>query len=593
MLKNITSHTLSHSPQRNQARRNFIHRNANYSTRLEDQPIHVSDLPTMIFQGSVARLPIPPLEDSCMRYLSVVEPLVSAEEYQKTRDVVMDFLGKEGPKLHAMLLKKDQENQHTSYVADYWYNMYLEDRHSLLDSIPFLLMTDPMENDQKNQVSRATNIIISTLRWKKALDTGVLKPDVVHLKRKDFSTWQKRLIRLLPYKYKSYIGYMGDSYPLDMNQYNKMFGTTRQPQKAKDNLVTHKESKHIVVIKDGEFYKVDVIDANGSVIGRGELAGILSEISQQKSSSSISVGYGTAAERDTWADIYKNLRASSAVNSESIDTIESAMFTVSLDDEQPTEEADEIHHFLHHKGFNRWWDKSLAFSVLPSGRTSVGWEHSWGDGAPVVRYVRDIFDDTNKMDSPVPVKTTKEIQPLKFELNEELETSLKKVKEDTEKRCDSLKIYVNEINGLGKTLFKAAQLSPDSSLQTMLQLVQYKLTGNLASTYESANTSGFRHGRTECIRSATMSAKKCAEIFNSDATKKEKYDSFKQANKDHSVLVRQALTGKGIDRHLFVLKKIAEENNIDCKLFKDPSYSKMGENILSTSTLVDPAISGG
>jgi len=51
---------------------------------------------------------------------------------------------------------------------------------------------------------------------------------------------------------------------------------------------------------------------------------------------------------------------------------------------------------------------------------------------------------------------------------------------------------------------KDSKLSPDGFLQMSFQLAYYFMTGKTATTYESASTSGYKHGRTEVIRSATL-----------------------------------------------------------------------------------------
>lgn len=51
--------------------------------------------------------------------------------------------------------------------------------------------------------------------------------------------------------------------------------------------------------------------------------------------------------------------------------------------------------------------------------------------------------------------------------------------------------------------------------------------------------------------------------------------------------------GQGFDRHLFCLKRLANQNNISCNIFEDPSYSDINYNIISTSTLSSPAVWAG
>ena len=52
--------------------------------------------------------------------------------------------------------------------------------------------------------------------------------------------------------------------------------------------------------------------------------------------------------------------------------------------------------------------------------------------------------------------------------------------------------------------------------------------------------------------------------------------------------------GYGFDRHLFVLKRMADWKEMKLPLFEDPAYAKMNRIILSTSTLsADNVLIGG
>jgi carnitine O-palmitoyltransferase 2 len=43
---------------------------------------------------------------------------------------------------------------------------------------------------------------------------------------------------------------------------------------------------------------------------------------------------------------------------------------------------------------NRWFDKSFTLIVSKTGHTAVNFEHSWGDGVAVLRYMIETFKDT-------------------------------------------------------------------------------------------------------------------------------------------------------------------------------------------------------
>ena len=53
------------------------------------------------------------------------------------------------------------------------------------------------------------------------------------------------------------------AFPLDMSQYDRMLGSTRIPQPSKDKLVTYEDSRHVLVIHNGNYYTVDVINEAG------------------------------------------------------------------------------------------------------------------------------------------------------------------------------------------------------------------------------------------------------------------------------------------------------------------------------------------
>ena len=45
---------------------------------------------------------------------------------------------------------------------------------------------------------------------------------------------------------------------------------------------------------------------------------------------------------------------------------------------------------LYGDGRNRWFDKSFTLIVLPNGMAAVNFEHAWGDGVAVLRYVNEV-----------------------------------------------------------------------------------------------------------------------------------------------------------------------------------------------------------
>ncbi|KNF06859.1 hypothetical protein PSTG_00175 [Puccinia striiformis f. sp. tritici PST-78] len=85
------------------------------------------------------RLPIPSLEDTCARYIKVLEPLQTPKEHEQTKAVVHRFLKTEGPLLHERL--QEYASTRASYIEEFWYESYLQHSDSVVLSLnPFFIL---------------------------------------------------------------------------------------------------------------------------------------------------------------------------------------------------------------------------------------------------------------------------------------------------------------------------------------------------------------------------------------------------------------------------------------------------------------------
>ena len=159
-----------------------------------------------------------------------------------------------------------------------------------------------------------------------------------------------------------------------------------------------------------------------------------------------------------------------------------------------------------------------------------------------------------------------------------------------DKKAESLSFSVfRGAAGFGKNLVKQSKISPDALMQLCIQLGYYHISdGKTAPTYESCSTAGFKHGRTETIRSCTMQTKKFSEaFFSSKSSKSDLQQLLKACSDKHNELTKNAATGQGCDRHLFAMKQLASADGDDKmpELFKHELYARLHHFILSTSTV--------
>lgn len=137
-----------------------------------------------------------------------------------------------------------------------------------------------------------------------------------------------------------------------------------------------------------------------------------------------------------------------------------------------------------------------------------------------------------------------------------------------------------------------------------MQLAHWRAHGSTPSTYESASTAGFKHGRTETIRPVTpQSVAMCKAFADPATTHVARYQALSAAVAIHKKVSMECLLGQGVDRHLYALHKWAERLSTGKwegpslrgvpSLFVDEGYKIYKDIRLSTSTLASPALQGG
>jgi len=271
---------------------------------------------------------------------------------------------------------------------------------------------------------------------------------------------------------------------------------------------------------------------------------------------------------------------------------------------------------------NRWYDK-LQIIVTKDGNAGINFEHSAIDGHTALRFVSDIYADTiisfaqsiTKMvqahDGFVPNVIDAKVKRAAVTLDDQGRTSLdvfpKKINfslPDSIKRkihhaetalgdqIVASDTFVLEFKDYGKRFITSNKLSPDSYVQMSMMLAYYKLYGRVVCAYEPVLTKSFYHGRTEAMRPGTMEVKHLCEVFcNPRSSSEEKLAVLRNAVRVHSALVKECARGKGVDRHLFALKCIAEKHELPVPdFFRSEPWKMLNHTILSTSNCGNPSL---
>ena len=188
---------------------------------------------------------------------------------------------------------------------------------------------------------------------------------------------------------------------------------------------------------------------------------------------------------------------------------------------------------------------------------------------------------------------------LEFKIDDSIKAAIKEATIKYNKATGGLKLRNFENETYGRSLAKKCGLSPDSLMQSGIQVAFYNVYKKFAATYESASTSAFKYGRTETIRPVTQATNKLAQYMADKKTEaidpNEMLKLMKDCTKLHNVLVKEGAMGEGFDRHLFAMKYHAVNRKKQTlpEFYNSHAYKFINHNTLSTSTLAYPTILTG
>lgn len=496
-------------------------------------------------------LPVPSLEESLEHLKSSAGPhAVNQEEFTEFMSIVNQFGKKTGPKLRELLLQKASQTSNW-LSSDWWVNKaYLEGRDPLMIwSNPGLICPriESPSNGREAVIKHVSHLIMAVL---------------------DFRSFLKRGDNPEP-------GVQNQC----MDQYQKVFGTTRIPGKGKDsinfgNLQHNNDKLSIIVSRRGNFFKVSLPNNEESdkenflFLTRVVNSILYSEDDLTHSS----LGTLTALPRDKWANTFTKL------DSNSVNSIIESEFVVSLDevsndfDNNWSENmARQILHGDSNNAGNRWFDKTIQLIVVLNQEKNrvIGsgfcYEHTPAEGPPIVRLMEHSMKylaresasgdwpltDLKKWSLPSPLHSLTQL-PLASNQSE-IQEAIKEAAEHHASFSSSLDLRILDFTDFGKKAIKGFKMSPDSFIQVAICWAYFRLHKKVGGCYESASSRMFSLGRTECIRSVTPA------FFELAQNPRPSRESLIKAVDQHKQTVKNAMTGKGIDRLLLGMNAAAQE----------------------------------
>ena len=530
--------------------------------------------PMLRFQESLPHLPVPTLEETATKYLRSVVPLATPDEFARTEAAVKEFIrpGGVGQELQKKLEAKAADPKTKNWLYEWWNDgAYLTYRDPV---VPYVSYFYSHKDDKlrKDPATRAAAITTAALAFKADVDAKTLEPE-----------YMKGL-------------------PLCMDSYKYMFNVSRVPIKDRDDAVIYDSAthKHIIAIRKNRFFKIPH-EVDGKQLSTAELQVQFEKVyaATEGQPKATAIGALTSENRDKWVEFRAQLlEADPARNTAALEDIESASFVVCLDDASPVTREERAHQYWHGDGQNRYYDKPIQFIICDNGVSGFIGEHSMMDGTPTHRlndYVNDVIFN-NKVDHGAAASANRSLpdpSEVVFTINTLVTEDVKTAIQSFDNVIGEHELSVFAFKGYGKGLIKKFKCSPDAYVQMLIQLAYYKNFGVCRPTYESAATRRFQLGRTETCRSVSIESLDFVKTFEDpSATPEAKIAAARKAFNAHVKYISDASAGKGVDRHLFGLKKALEPNQEVPAIFKDPMFSYSGSWFLSTSQLSSEFFNG-
>ncbi|KAI0297636.1 acyltransferase ChoActase/COT/CPT [Russula brevipes] len=527
--------------------------------------------PMLRYQASVPHLPVPPLASTLAKYLETIRPHLSPAEFARSEYAVRAF----GASAQAAELQRRLEARASgtvNWLADWWNETaYMAYRDPVVVNVSYFYVhvADPAIRDAPR---RAATLLKAMLPFRTLVETSQLEPEKVR------------------------------GAPLCMDSYKWLFHSSRYPAIPKDTALKFDRTthNHVVFIRNNRFFEVQLAHHNGTELSVADLeTAVANVIREADTHKGVPFGALTSENRDTWTRARQRLIEASPANEAALERIESAMIIVALDNSKPTSREDLSWGAWVGDGRNRWYDKHQLI-VWDNGRSGFLGEHSCMDGTPTLRMNEFVLGslDAKRIDLGHPSPGTSLAPPKEIIItaNDTILADIQQAEKNFDNLIDAHELRVMHYDAYGKDFIKQFKMSPDAWAQLVKQLAFYKFKGRPGVTYESAQTRKFQRGRTEVIRAASPQSKAWVDaMVDPGATVRvdaQRAALFRSAAARHVQYAAWAADGQGVDRHLFGLRKMIQDNEAVPEIYNDPAYSRTSHWELSTSQLSSKYLDG-
>ena len=518
-------------------------------------------------------LPLPSLDDTFTTYLQWLKPLVDEKTYTNSAKALADFRHLEAPKLQRLLEQRADLAAPDSWLIDYWRGMRLANRGSL-----------PLNGNQTMKID-----------WK-APQTGLKR--VAHF---------THALARVHHAYQN--GELAEYCAKDDNchsQWEILRGAARRPLPVEDEYTfnsAHEPARHIIVLYRGRGWAMDIHDDKGGIASPAQIENTLYHLSHTSlEAPDLPFAAPSVFPNEQAREIRAQL-ISRGENAAIWQTVEKALFVLSIDDAHILDDEDALNDAAFSDGSAFWAYKPLNYRCNTNDdRYFLHSESSWIDAASLADILT--LAQHYQHDGQIRRKNTLpehlNLRPLdwqidKHETKDEDSGTHKLIKDalaDYRHHAESYttSIYDLYLNDQEQALLK--HNDRDAIMQIALQYAQYKTQKTIQSSRENIDMRQYQNGRKSYMQSVTATSIAAAHAIYQLDDGDDIQPLIDAYQEEHAARKRACQDGHDIYGHFLGLRSIAREQKQDIPFFHDPGYLTLADNHLSSVTLGSHGILG-
>ena len=520
---------------------------------------------TFEFQEQLQTLPLSNLDDAGKNFLNWVEPLITSEQFNTTKNNLENFMSKDGRILEKRLEEWSEQNE-GNWLSPLWKDMYLDIREPVAIDVNYFvkLITEHLKTKYTSN-DIAGIIIHKFMQMYESISNENFEPEKIR------------------------------DIPICMASYKEMFKATKIPKQNRDEYIVKPKTTttHIIVMYKNHMFKVNLTDENGKRHSSKMIINTLNNLQDSKvEPNDISMGVITTANRDKAASLLEDIVAIDK-NSDNFEILKDALFLVCMDESSETF-YDFGKSLIGANENNRYFDKNAQLIFSQNGDFGFNFEHTGADAGTWINLINIAYEELNNIDEHLDNKSKEIIQyeQLNWKLSTEIKAQLNQLRTEHIEKTDDINFQIIHFKDFGTRKIKSLKYSPDAFLQLALQLAQYRTFGKLKSTYEAVANRFYLNGRTECTRPISVELLDFVKAFDTnDVDTNTLKEMMNAACKKQSSRIKDCLGSNGVERYFYALKNMytlfGEELNLKemPEFFNDKGYKELTYNFISTSRI--------